>query len=456
MFTDVTDENNNLVTENNGCFYPVEKRKLAGNLCFIDNSINKAGLLLVKEGPTPAVHLKSKGGDFFIMSNTWGDNSVDSKICEEFILTELSLAKEMGLTCCQIDYGWQKGPIYNSAQEWVVREDFYTEDADFWSINPKRFPNGFQVVADKARELGIKMGLWFAPDASKDYINWLKDAETLSELYNKYGIAYFKLDCINLRSRKGEVNLLKMMSAVSEKTNRQAVFDLDVTAQVRMGYFGEIQYGNLFLENRNTECPTYFPHWTVRNLWILSKYFPAQRLQIEFLNVERNTHVYEEDPYAPAECGQEYAFAVTMFSNPLAWMELSGLSGKLFNILKNLITKYRQYQQEILSGLILPIGDEPSGSGWTGFQSIKNDKEGYLLFIRERNEREENEFQLWEIRNSTVKLEYILGSKENRLNAAENDCIRKIGKYGKIEVRLEKMFSYILYKYMLSGGHYEI
>ena len=103
------------------------------------------------------------------------------------------------------------------------------------------------------------------------------------------------------------------------------VFNLDVTAGRRGGYHYFNEYGNLFLENRYTDWQNYYPYTTLRNLWMLSKYIPSQKLQIEFLNKWRNTEKYTGDPFGPANYSFEYLFAITMAAQPLAWFEGTGL-----------------------------------------------------------------------------------------------------------------------------------
>ena len=152
---------------------------------------------------------------------------------------------------------------------------------------------------------------------------------------------------------------------------------MDVTAETRSGYYGRIHYGSLFVENRFTgnfgKWPNYYPHRTLRNLWMLSEYMPASRLQMEFLNVARNQELYEGDPLAPAVCGMEYSFAVTMCANPLAWMELTGLNEAEAKVLERILPQYRQVQSDLLSGYVLPIGEEPDGTAWTGFSPVKTE-----------------------------------------------------------------------------------
>ena len=56
------------------------------------------------------------------------------------------------------------------------------------------------------------------------------------------------------------------------------VFNLDATAGRRAGYHMLNRYGNIFLENRYTDWGNYYPYHTLRNLWMLSKYVPAEIL----------------------------------------------------------------------------------------------------------------------------------------------------------------------------------
>lgn len=54
---------------------------------------------------------------------------------------------------------------------------------------------------------------------------------------------------------------------------------VDETAGRRGGYHYLNEYGNLFLENRYTDWTNYYPYTTLRNLWMLSKYVPAEKFQ---------------------------------------------------------------------------------------------------------------------------------------------------------------------------------
>ena len=385
--------------------------------------------------------------DAQIMSNTWGDGNADGRICEKFLMDELRCARELGISYYQIDDGWESGTTANSvnaSQGNVVWGDgYYKSNPHFWDVNSIRLPNGLDPIRDYAKEHGITLGLWFSPDALNDYENWQRDADTLLSLHRQHGVTAFKMDGLIFRNKRGEENFGRMMRRVVEGSEGKAFFNLDTTASVRNGYFGRVQYGSLFLENRFSKAfgkwPNYWPHHTLRNLWMLSRYMPAERLQIEFLNVKNNVHEYVGDPLAPVRWGQELAFAISMFASPLAWMELSALDEESTAVLKKAIAAYRPVQADILGGHVLPIGEEPDGIAWTGFQSVGKDGCGYILVLRESGPEEARSFKLWDRSLRSLKLEGILGDgTQERVEVDEN---------GNAKFSLEKPFSYALYRY---------
>lgn len=179
--------------------------------------------------------------------------------------------------------------------------------------------------------------------------------------FKQYGIKTWKIDGVNIPNKESDVNFRRLLDKVMLATNNEAVFDLDVTASRRFGYHYFYEYGNLFLENRYTDFARYYPYYTLRNLWMLSKYVPAQRLQIEFLNNWRNRDKYPaDDMLAPGNYSFDYLFAITMFAQPLAWFETSSLPPAAFKTAP-LINTYKQYWSKIHKGQIFPVGDEPDG-----------------------------------------------------------------------------------------------
>lgn len=497
-FYDVTDWNNNLVFETN--VIPYRKNSYRGNLLFAHNPTEEKGFFFLKEAPCSSVQLAYNGNDFIaefghftvtglginehdlkkdewvktygvvtgiynggeleqlsalrsyqknlrrllserdemVMMNTWGDRSQDSKVNEKFSLIEVERAAELGMTHFQIDDGWQAGRSPNSA---IAKGSFKNiwDNPDYWKPDPVKYPRGLHPIVKRAKELGVEVCLWFNPSVQHDYADWEKDAQAMIDLYNEYGIRTFKIDGLAIPAKKSEKNLKKLFDKVLEGTNNNTVFNLDATAGRRAGYHTFNEYGNIFLENRYTDWGNYYPYHTLRNLWQLAKYVPAEKLQIEFLNKWRNADKYNNDPFAPANYSFEYLFAITMAGQPLAWFEGSGLPDEALSI-KTLINKYKSIQHDFHSGIILPIGDEPSGKSWTGFQSL-NGKKGYLLFFRENNPDKQGYVETWFEEGTKISCKPVLGNGKK--------VKKTIGRKGVIEIELPRINDFVLYEYTI-------
>jgi len=499
-FFDRTDVTNTLVQTSTGVAYRSEKY-LRGNILFADDAINDKGFFILKEAPCAYSYLNYPGYDFkcsigdiqvvgmglqpefldetnwvryygfvtgvtsngeigklkalrtyqekvrihkpgrdeLIMMNTWGDRGRDSKISEKFALDELNAGAKLSITHFALDDGWQVGrsgaSIYGGSLENIW------DNPNYWKPKPDKFPNGFYPVVKHGKELGIEVCLWFNPSADSSYAHWENDADILIDFYHKYGIRTFKIDGVILADKQAEINLRKMFAKIIEATEQNAVFQLDVTGvSKRFGYFYFNEYGNLFLENRYTDWGNYYPYWTLRNLWMLSKYILPQHIQIEFLNKWRNKDKYpNDDIFAPNRITFDYIFAITMMAEPLAWFEGTGLPEEAFKIAP-LITTYKKYWSDIHSGQIFPIGNEPSGKSWTGFQSIKENG-GYFLIFREHNNKKQEALSTWVPEGQKIKCQSILGQGK--------DFKTTVNEGGRINFELPCENNFALYKYTL-------
>lgn len=497
-FFDMTDWNNNLVSIQN--IIPYRKNVYRGNLLFAHNQESENGFFLLKEAPSSSVQLSYDQGDFItefgkfsitslginaddikedewtstysyvvgvcggeeldrlkalrsyqknirlqkpdrdemIMMNTWGDRSQDALINEEFCLKELEYAAKLGVTHFQIDDGWQTGRSPNSAQAGGSFSDIWSNDS-YWKLDVNSFPNGLHQVMKSGKDFGIEVCLWFTPSIQDDFADWEKDVKAIVDLYNEYGIRIYKIDGLYIVTKKGENNLKKMFNAILEQTSNEVVFNLDATAMRRSGYHMYNEYGNIFLENRYTDWGNYYPYQTLRNLWMLARYVPAEKLQIEFLNKWRNKDKYN-DCFAPAHYSLDYIFATTMAGQPLAWLEGGNLPEEAF-LLRTLIEVYKTIQYDFHTGTILPIGDEPSGRSWTGFQSILSDDNGYFIFYRENNDQLIGNLKTWFKEGDIVKCTALAGNGESFITTIKHN--------GVIEISLDEINSFALYKYIL-------
>jgi len=501
QFFDVTDRRNTLVTSRTVLPYRFEAR-LPGNLLLIRDALADRGLFILKEAPCSDAQLAWPGCDFvakigeiqavgvglepadldpdewtrgygcvvgvadggeygllsalrsyqerirvhqpgrdeMILLNTWGDRGQDTRIREAFALAELDAAARLGVTHFQLDDGWQSGHSSNSATAGGSLENIWAR-GDYWAPHPERFPNGLAPVVERSKALGIELCLWFNPSKDDSNAHWQADADALIGLYREYGIRTFKIDGVLIPDKRADLNLRAMFERVMAATGGQAVFNLDVTAGQRWGYHYGNEYGNIFLENRYTDWGNYHPHWTLRNLWMLSRTVPPQNLQIEFLNKWRNAGRYDAyDPLAPERVPFDYCFAITMMAQPLAWFEATGLPEEAFAAAP-LIRTYREHQAHIHAGQIFPIGAEPSGTGWTGFQSSRPDG-GYLLVFREHNDRPEARLRLWDVAGRTIHCTLIAGQG--------HDFSAAVDANGEATFALDRPFSFALYAYRTS------
>lgn len=422
---DRTDGHDNLLHETVWHLSPVEKISLKGCLFTLENPLTRAGLILLKHAPLPhvrpapcecdlfahhrevrllghgagesgegyawttalyedgaagmtrslqgfqqALRVYRPGLDGLAVSNTWGDRNRDGALSESFMKNEFAVAGRMGIDVCQIDDGWQRGVSSNSTvakERGGVWEGYYASDPAFWTMHPERFPDGLAAVAAQAQAAGVRLGLWFGPDSAHDFENWEKDVETLLGLYRDHGVRWIKIDSVKSRTKLGEGRLKKLFDRVLRESGGNVVFDLDVTAEVRPGYFGLPEIGPLFVENRYTDWGRWWPHATLRNLWQLSRVIHPVRLRMEWLNALRNEDKYANDPLAPASYDPAYVLATILVASPLFWCELSKLPKATVDAVTPLLKIWKQYREELHTGAVIPIGDCPDGGSFTGF-----------------------------------------------------------------------------------------
>ncbi len=352
-----------------------------------------------RAGRTRALHAFQRclreyraGRDGMFLSNTWGDRSRDARINEAFLLKEIEAGAALGVDVVQIDDGWQKGRSANSvaARGKGVWNGYWAADPNFWDADPARFPNGLDKVVKAACDKGMNFGLWFGPDSSGDAANWQKDADHLLKFHRELGINYFKIDSMKTHNVESLQRQRAMFDRMLEGSDGALTFDLDVTAEIRPGYFGLPDIGPLFVENRYTDFHRYWPHQTLRNLWMLSQTVDPLRLRIEVLNNTRNADKYKGDPLAPALYRPDTLFAVAMMASPLGWFEVSNLPSEYAAQMRPLVAAWKQERARMHGGAIVPVGAAPDGVAWTGFVSAAADgKGGYALLFRELNARAE-------------------------------------------------------------------
>lgn len=380
------------------------------------------------------------GRDGRFITNTWGDRSRDGALNEHFMLGEIDAAAELGADVVQIDDGWQRGTTANSVTKGGVWNAFWDAGDDFWTPHPNRFPNGLTPIVDRARARGLGVGLWYAIDSSNDATHWRRDAEQVLQFRDAYGVETVKIDAVKMHSRRGERNILSFYNHVLEASENQVVFDHDVTAEMRPGYFGLPHVGPVFVENRYTDWRNYWPHATLRNLWQLARHIDPVRLRIEFLNATRNADKYgPDDPLAPVKYDPAYLFAITMFASPLGWFECTSLPVDVRARIGALAAIWRNHRAAIHAGTILPIGQAPDGAAWTGFLSVDrrgSSPDAYLLAFRELHRDQTHAFTGLPLNAERYDVQWLWPTDGGSISAAD----------GKMEVHLSQPLQFAFAK----------
>jgi alpha-galactosidase len=349
--------------------------------------------------------------DGLILSNTWGDRSMNSRVNEDFILNEVNACAKLGIDIMQIDDGWQRGldnaPASGSTDLW---QGIWKASTNYWLPHPKRLPNGLEPIVTECQKKEVQMGIWYVADPFESYSNWRLDLARLLELHNKHGVNNFKFDGVVLSSKLSEKNFYQLVTELQIQSQNKIVIDLDVTAGIRQGYFGLLENGPLFVENRYSDWHGYWPHQTLRNLWTLSQYIHPVRLRFEFLNHTRNLPFYQADPLAPAEYESDYLFATIMFASSLAWFETQHYPKESFKKVASLIKIWKKHRENVFQSTIIPIGAQPTGTTWTGFCAVSADKKSsYVLIFRELNNEATHQFEIPLLDKNAIHVKKLAG-----------------------------------------------
>ncbi len=323
--------------------------------------------------------------DLAVVVNPWGCGKFAQRLSADFLLEELKAAGECGSELYQIDDGWQDGGTLSDLSGKNTRIEAET----FWKIAPCFWNGDFSVPRDFAKAHGVELALWCAPTNNIAYADWRKFAALLLDFHRKYGISVFKLDGVTLRSSVSEENFESMLRLLNRKSQGKIRFNFDVTYGQRGGYFRFLEYGSIFLENRYLCHPHglgYHPERTLRNLWRLAHWIPAQKLQLEVPwpgDINRDFYRKKGESF-PDEYPWDYWLAIPMAAAPLLWFAPSSLPDADRAMCRKMMGVYRQLRPLLSDADVLPVGEVPTGHSITGF-FIRSGISGFLILFREKN-----------------------------------------------------------------------
>ena len=199
-------------------------------------------------------------------------------------------------------------------------------------------------------------------------------------LYRRYGIKRFKFDLYQLQvfdTLLGDPNQhyekYRELLQSLKKDIPGLVISMDITRRNRPCFDFGMDFGRLFMENRGRNLKDHryhHPYISLRNLWYTSKYFPAQKIEVEMMP--------QIDDYPV-----EYVLGTTIFANPLYWGSLAELPASKVRAMHAFIEKLKPHKEKIMRGLIYPVGEMPDKGNCSGLVSTDADgTSGYLGVYR--------------------------------------------------------------------------
>ncbi len=368
--------------------------------------------------------------DALITSNTWGSRGSGehsrSAANETDVLKEIDLASRLGIDCVQIDDGWQ-----------CYENDSPLNPSRGWYPSKERFSNGsWDTVVEKAREKNVKLGIWFP---------WYAPLEQMVANIQKADFKQIKIDFLDASTRKIlDEAYMKAKELTNLGEDIQVNADLTETTP-RFGYYFARDCCALFPQNIEMCFPdegiinamhiTYTPHISLRQAWNLSKYLNLNKIQLSIQNIDIIPKILSDASMHT----HSYCFAIAMMGLPLFFLETKFYSEEALRQLEDVLEVYRAQREEILSGIVYPIGDEPDNQSITGFQSHQEEKSsGYISVFRELHAPEAISIPALFLAGKTVCLYDVYANEEQKI---------MVDASGRIPVRLPDQACWQLLKY---------
>ena len=361
--------------------------------------------------------------DIYIMSNTWGNTGDDDapgtdSAAGNTALENLKVSAEIGVDVFQIDSGWHS-PM--GTKSWATEMPWYT--------HVSKYPTGWDMVKKPADELGVDLGVWFA---------WTASADEMIDNMRQANFKYFKIDFAHLDTRERLDSMIDKAEKLYIAGEGDVRINWDVTENpARMGYYFAREFGNIYLENRKPKTPVnviYTPYLVLRDAWQLAKYTNINKFQITLQNIDLIDRT-ASDAY---KHNFPYCAMIAFTGSPILFQQVRFLTPEARRQLKEIISVYKKYRDDMYKCFVYPIGNKPDNRSWTGFQFVNGDH-GFIILFRELNNMSKTEkIQLKFIKNRNISATDIMTSREQILPVNENGCISFI---------IEKPCDFVWYKY---------
>lgn len=356
--------------------------------------------------------------DIMTICDTWGPaNPMGTQFAkQDYLLKEIPLIADLGISTLRIDLGWQKG-------------EYYTKD--IIRFRP-RYTDGWKTLKAASDKAGIKLGLWVA----------IKNASTADLIKNieEAAISTWKVDYDHLSSRADFEFRHRQIRAIMKHARGKTQFAFcPEYDDPRYGWYYFREYGPMFFQNVQENLPahlTMVPYQVLRRHWQMCKYYNANKLQTMMQNPKRaNSDRSDANLHS-----HSYCFAMAFPFVPVFFQSAQNLNPEEHEELKKIISLYNKYSNDLFNSYTFPIGDEPNNFSWSGFQMFSDfPHEGYLLVFREINNTEPS--RLIQMKFAPAKKIRLTNLETGEISEIESD------KNSTILLYMEKAASYKFFKY---------
>jgi len=360
------------------------------------------------------------------MTNVWGGGQRSESAYEENILKEIESCADLGIEVVQIDAGWSRD--MNANEPWLPSEKVY--------------PEGWGNIQKFADEKVVKLGVWNTAERVDKY-------DSLLTGLNDEGFLYYKIDIGTWNSYAYLQSITQKSRELLKHSDYKARVNWDVTHKgLRVGYFYNREYGNLFLQNRRLEFEgqsnplshLYVPRRILKDQWLFTPYLNLNQIMFNVQTTEFVNHEYSNANLY----GDVYSFAIAMMCTPLYFTETWRFAPEDRAPVRELISIYKAHRDELYEGYVFRLGDRPDDTSWTGFQNVHPDENiGYLTLFREIDNKDMSKrIHLHFIKGKTLEIEDLMTGKKKNY---------KVDGEGYVEFSMEHPASFRFYKYQIKN-----
>jgi hypothetical protein len=370
--------------------------------------------------------------DMWSVVCTWGHclNPRDGRnyAHEVEVLKEMEVVADLGMDMLLIDDGWQ---VSRESASWNP------DGGIGWKPHPQIYPEGWDRVVAAKERLGLRLGLWGVAQKT--------EPEDMVWNFKRLGMEQFKLDFAALKSHSALDELMRKVRRFMLETQQRCIISWDTTENAaRYGYYWAREYGNVHFMNRKPEKPVsvvYVPWLALRDFWQLAKYQNLNKWQL----VIQNPEVIDREHSDARQHSVSYCIATAFMGIPEFMAVPRYYSEAARNEIRPLMALFKAHQRELFDSYVFPIGEEPSGASWTGFQAWQPDKRhGYITLFRER---------LCEQNSAPIALRHVTpGAKLTLTNLRNNEVHQATAdEGGRILAHLDQPGDFLFLKYELQS-----